>query len=90
MAIKGMNTDQVRGFGNSLQNQTLDQFQSMMNSINQQVQNLDWRGSDADQFKGTEMQRVQQLFTTFRNGLQEMAHTAVKNAEAQDATTGQY
>jgi len=89
VTVRGMNTEQVRSFGTHLQNSTVSEFEGVLNTINQHVQNLDWRGTDADQFKTTEFQHVHQLFNQFRTGLQEMAQTAIRNADAQEQTSHQ-
>ena len=89
MAVKGMNIDQVRTFGNGLQNNTVEQLQTLMNNIASQVQGLDWHGSDADDFKHNRLPAVQQQFANLRAAMQELASTALRNADAQEQTTAQ-
>jgi uncharacterized protein YukE len=86
---KGMDVEAVRAFGNNLKGSVVEQIRSIQNKARSDINGLDWKGPDAQQFKGDRLGQLNQAFTTLINKLEELGSTAVQNAQAQDTTSSQ-
>ena len=81
---KGMDTDQVRTFGNNLQNNLRGQVESLLQQITSTTQGLNWIGPDADRFKGERLGELTSKFQQLMTSMQDIGLIAVRNADEQD------
>ena len=87
MAEKGMDVEQVRSFGNNLRTAVLEQIKGIQSKAQGDINALDWKGPDADQFRGDRLAQLNQAFGQVIAKIEELASTAINNANAQDQTS---
>ncbi|MBD5786713.1 hypothetical protein IF650_11035 [Cellulosimicrobium terreum] len=82
----GANVEELRGLGTTLQ-QKAEEIKSTMQTLNQQIQSVQWQGPDADQFKSNDWPAAQTQLTQVAQTLTDAGTKATQNAQAQEQTS---
>ena len=82
----GMNVEQVRQLGNTLQSKA-DEIRSMVGQIDGQLNGTTWEGPDAQRFKGSEWPDHKNRLMQSAEVLQGFGQSALNQATEQEATS---
>ncbi|MBD8080573.1 hypothetical protein [Cellulosimicrobium arenosum] len=82
----GANVEELRGLGTTLQ-QKAEEIKTTMQTLNQQIQSVQWQGPDADQFKGNDWPAAQTQLNQVSQTLTDAGNKATQNAQAQEQTS---
>ena len=83
MALKGMDTDAVRGLATQLSH-AHDTIQSLSTQLTNQLQNVQWIGPDREQFVSDWQSQHVSALHTVAQALTDAATRATQNASDQD------
>jgi hypothetical protein len=86
MSMYGMNIEQVRQLGNTLQAKA-EEIRSMVSQIDGQLNGTTWEGPDAQQFKGQWWPEHKNHLLTAAEGIHGFGQSALNNASEQEATS---
>jgi hypothetical protein len=86
MAIWGADVDQLRELGNRLKSGASD-IETQRNTLTKVLNGTDWRGPDADKFKGEWDGRHTALLNQVAEALREAGQKATQNADQQSDTS---
>lgn len=82
----GMNVEQVRQLGNTLQAKA-DEIRSMVTQIDGQLNGTTWEGPDAQAFKGTQWPDHKNHLMQAAEVIQGFGQSALNNASEQESTS---
>ena len=82
----GMNVEQVRQLGNTLQSKA-EEVRSLVGQIDGQLNGTTWEGPDAQRFKGSEWPEHKNRLMQAAEVLQNFGQSALNNASAQESTS---
>ena len=88
MAIWGADVQQLRDLGKQLQSGATD-IETQKSKLNQLLNTTDWKGPDADKFRGEWDSNHMTQLTRVAEALKEAGQKAGKNADQQDQTSHQ-
>ncbi|MDQ0680860.1 uncharacterized protein YukE [Arthrobacter pascens] len=88
MAIWGADVQQLRDLGKQLQSGATD-IESQKSRLNQMLNTTDWKGPDAEKFRGEWDSNHMAQLTKVADALKDAGQRATKNADAQDQTSQQ-
>jgi len=82
----GMNVEQVRQLGNSLQAKA-EEIRTLISQLEGQLNSTTWEGPDAQQFKGSWWPEHKNNLLQAAEGLNGFGQAALNNASEQEATS---
>lgn len=86
MALKGMDTDAVRVLVQQM-NAAKSQIEDLQRTLTNQLQSVQWVGSDREQFVSDWQSQHVSALSTVANALGDAANRANQNATEQDNTS---
>lgn len=84
---QGMDVAQVQHLARDL-SEVASEVKRIKAELSQEVQDLEWWGDDAAQFRASWESEVGSAFDTVNSLLMELSETAARNAKAQEQTSG--